>query len=91
MANRKSTWDPVYGDILPVLGPMIRKKREELGYTRQKLAGMVGVQYQTIWKIEAQDGLPCLVTLVRIAESLDLSTDDMLGLTGRLGVDYEHV
>ena len=57
---------------------MIRRLRQERGYSIRQLAAMAGLHWTTIWKIEKTARLPSLVTLTKLAKALRLLLTDLL-------------
>ena len=67
---------------------LIYAKRKDKGLSQEKLAEEIGVARQTISKWETGETLPDAESLKRLAEALDFSVDDALGLeTGGDGGD----
>lgn len=58
-------------------GQMIRKAREALGWRVERLAVEVDVSRDTITQIELDHRLPRWELMVRIAQALDLSLDEL--------------
>jgi transcriptional regulator with XRE-family HTH domain len=61
------------------MGTRIRKAREELGISQEDLARYVGVTKQTVSKIEHHLIMPRTDRIVRIAQYLQMSCDQLLG------------
>jgi len=57
---------------------MIRKLRRDKGITQRELAEMLGVDRTAISKWEQGIAFPRGKTLIRLAEILECSTDDIL-------------
>ena len=55
--------------------------REEKGYSQQKLAEMLNITQQAIFKYEKTDNEPDISTLIRLAEIFDVSVDYLIGNT----------
>ena len=66
------------------MGEIIRRLRMERELTQEKLAGMIGITSQAVSKWERDEGLPDITLLPAIAEALDCSTDELLGVKRRL-------
>lgn len=64
--------EPVYNRI--------EEARTALGLTRQELADMVGVHYQTIGYLEREEYSPSLVLALRIAKSLNQEVSELFSL-----------
>jgi transcriptional regulator with XRE-family HTH domain len=60
------------------LGNRVRKRREELGLTRERLAIVADVSTSMIARLELSNRLPGTERLVRIARVLGISLDDEL-------------
>ena len=65
------------------VGHTIVAARKARGWSREKLAGEVGLNYFTLQRIEAGRRLPRVEHLVAIAELLGLSLDDLLSVTAQ--------
>lgn len=61
-------------------GTRLRRLRKAKGFTQVELARAVGVSQPTIAYYENEDGLPGAVQIVRIAETLGLPPDEVLGM-----------
>lgn len=61
-------------------GDRLKKRREELGLSQQELGDRIGMAYQAISRYETNRADPSAETLARIATSLEVSTDYLLGL-----------
>lgn len=60
------------------LGSRIREFRIKKGMSVRRLADQVGVLGNYISQLERGDKIPSLDTLIRIANALDVTADDML-------------
>ncbi len=58
----------------------IEQVRTSLGLTRQQLADLVGVHYQTIGYLERGEYSPSLVLALRIAEQLKTPIEELFWL-----------
>lgn len=67
------------------LSGRIRLRREQLGYTQEELARLMGGSQKQIWRYESGNGEPSLTTLKQIAHVLHTSTDWLLGLSDDVG------
>ena len=54
------------------IGAAIRARRKQLGMTQQDLAEIVGLQRQTISRVEAGNGAVTIATVARIADVVGL-------------------
>ena len=61
-----------------LLGRKIRQHRKEKKYTLEQLAEKLDVSTTFIGQIERAKGIPSLETLVKIANILEISTDNLL-------------
>jgi putative transcriptional regulator len=59
----------------------IEQVRTSLGLTRQQLADLVGVHYQTIGYLERGEYSPSLVLALRIAKALNREVSELFSLT----------
>ena len=59
----------------------IEEIRGAKGLSRQELADLVGVHYQTIGYLERGEYSPSLVLALRIAGALDLEVSELFSLT----------
>jgi len=69
----RNSEDPVFNQIEAV--------RTSLGLTRQELADLVGVHYQTIGYLERGEYSPSLVLALRIAKALNREVSELFSLT----------
>ncbi len=60
------------------IGARIALARRSKGFTQQDLAGAVGVSFQAVSKWETERTLPDVALLVRIADTLDLTLDELI-------------
>lgn len=57
----------------------IRKQREKMGFSQDKLSKLANVSYNTIVKIESGQNInPTIETLQKIAEILKISIDKLI-------------
>ncbi len=61
-----------------LLGRKIRQQRKEKKYTLEQLAEKLDISTTFIGQIERAKGIPSLETLVKIANILEISTDNLL-------------
>ena len=64
---------------LTQMGEELRKLRRAKGYTQQQLAELSGVSRRMIVHYEKHSTKPDIDKIRKIAESLDVSVDDLLG------------
>ena len=64
-------------------GKRLREARIQQNKTQQEMADLIGVALQSYQRYEQGDREPSLSTLVALANTLDVSTDDLLGRTAR--------
>lgn len=62
-----------------LLGKQIRKQRQSMGWTQERLAEAIGVSTSFIGHIERGTRKASIDTLVEIANAMDVSTDFLLG------------
>ncbi len=62
------------------LGNNIKYARKKLGLTQEELATQIGVTPQAVSKWENNTGMPDISMLVPLAQTLNVSTDTLLGL-----------
>ncbi len=65
-----------------LLGERLREIRKKFGYTQEKMAEIIGVEPQSISKIESGKNFPLLSNLEKIADNFDLNLKDFF--------DFEH-
>lgn len=61
-----------------VIGARIRKRREDLGCTREQIAERANISVQFLFDIEKGNKSMTTMTVVKLAEALSVSTDDIL-------------
>ena len=59
------------------LGSKIKKARTDAGYTQEKLARLLDVTTQTIYKIEKDKNIPSFELVKKIAKVLNVSLDSL--------------
>lgn len=59
----------------PQLGPLIRRRRKQLGLTLQALCDRAGVSVGYLSQVERDNATPSLGTLAQIADGLDVGLD----------------
>ena len=59
----------------PKLGPLIRRRRKQLGLTLQTLCNRAGVSVGYLSQVERDNATPSLGTLAQIADGLDVGLD----------------
>lgn len=62
-------------DAWAFLGPKIRRRRRRLELSLAELAGQVGIDPSTLWRIEMSKRLPSLPNAYALAVALDLTLD----------------
>lgn len=60
---------------------ILKQKRENMGITQNDLAQKMGVKHNTISQWEAGVRSPKVKDLPKLAEILDCTTDELLGIT----------
>ena len=64
---------------LPTIAKNIKKYREKLGISQDKLSKLVDIAYNVIIKIESGATLnPTIETVVKIAKGLGVTVDDLI-------------
>ena len=63
--------------IYKSLGKRIKKLREKIGLTQEKLAERAGLSLDFIGKIEVNINKPGLKSLIKIANALDIHIKDL--------------
>lgn len=63
------------------VGHRIRRLREERGWSQEQLAKRAAIDRSQICRYENGRYLPNAITLVRLADELGVTTDELLGLT----------
>jgi len=69
----RNSEEPVFNQIEQI--------RTSLGLSRQELADLVGVHYQTIGYLERGEYSPSLVLALRIAKALNYEVSELFSLT----------
>ena len=65
-AGAAPEWEPIVGAI----GPKVRELRQQLGLSLQQLASRAGVSAAAIHKVERNDMVPTITTLLKLAAAL---------------------
>ena len=81
--EQKKLVDSEYARRKRETGERVKKRREELGYTRTDLAKTSGVSESTIAFIEQGRSAPNLETLILLCQGLQQSADYIIGLRDR--------
>ncbi|MCB0541342.1 MAG: helix-turn-helix transcriptional regulator [Bacteroidetes bacterium] len=64
---------------LPTIAKNIKKYREELGISQDKLSKLADIAYNVIIKVESgATPNPTIETMAKIAKGLDVSIDDLM-------------
>ena len=71
----RNSEEPVFNQIEQI--------RTSLGLSRQELADLVGVHYQTIGYLERGEYSPSLVLALRIAKALNKEVSELFSLTAQ--------
>ncbi len=61
------------------IGQAMRKCREKKGYSRQRLANKSNVPYSNIVAWERDVCVPNVLSLIELADALDVSIDELVG------------
>lgn len=70
-----------------MLNQRIREVRQARGMSQVELAGLLGVTKQSVSNWENDNIQPSIEMLVKLAQTLAVSTDYLLGLDGRQTLD----
>ena len=70
-----------------MLNQRIREVRQTRGMSQVELAGLLGVTKQSVSNWENDNIQPSIEMLVKLAQTLAVSTDYLLGLDGRQTLD----
>ncbi len=62
----------------------LRSLREEKGYTQEEFAELLGETRLQIWRWENKKSIPDAETIVRLAKTLNVSSDYLLGISDDL-------
>ena len=62
------------------IGQKIKELRKKNGFTQEELAGSLGVTFQSVSKWETGATMPDLGLIVPLAQILNVSTDELLGM-----------
>ena len=60
------------------IGARVRRRREVLGYTREQIAERANISVQFLFDIEKGNKSMTAMTVVKLADALSVSTDDIL-------------
>lgn len=69
------------------LGERLKTRRTELGYSQHELSEMSGVSQVQISRYEVDANMPTSDAIIRLAKTLGVSADWLLGLTDEVGED----
>ena len=72
--------DSEYERLKTEIGDRIKRRRKELGYTRDDVSKMTGLAVSTITFQEQGRSAPNLDTLLLLCEALEVSSDYIIGL-----------
>lgn len=65
-------------EYLIALGKNVRARRQSLGLSMPQVAELMGMNYKTVWRMEAAIKAPQITTLKKIAEVLNTSVQSLL-------------
>lgn len=75
-----------------LIGKRIKKRRDQVGLTQEKLAEACGISEQHISNIERSTSIPSLEVVMRIADTLNTTPDEFLvGTIRREGEEWKNV
>lgn len=84
MAGRTPSSERVAPDQVQSLGALIRQRRDELGWSRDRLGRMTGLSVSTIRAVEgATVNEPGFFTVAALAGALGLSPEALHAVVGR--------
>ena len=63
-------------------GENLKRRREELGVSREELATDTGISYNSIYKYEKNISFPRISVMLKLAKSLKCTIDYLLGKSG---------
>ncbi|MBR1598646.1 MAG: helix-turn-helix transcriptional regulator [Lachnospiraceae bacterium] len=63
---------------LKCIGKRIREKRDQQGLTREEVSEMAGISANYLGTIERGEKIPRLEVIIKIANSLKVTSDDLL-------------
>ena len=69
-----------------MLGKTLNQLRKNNGFTAQQMADMLGVKIRTYRNYESEDRYPSYETLIKIADILGVSLDDLFGRKPPTGI-----
>lgn len=69
---------PVDSFVMMVFGEILKRLRQEKKLSQQELADLIGVHVRQISKYEMGTSLPTLERIRRMAETLDVSADELV-------------
>lgn len=61
------------------IGKSIKQAREKRGFSQWRLARLSGISQALISKWELEKCVPMFFSLIRIADALDISLDELVG------------
>ncbi len=65
--------------IMPNIGKNIKKYREKIGISQDKLSKLADISSNTVAKLESEDSPnPTIETLQKIAKALNVKVDDLI-------------
>ncbi len=72
-----------------IIGNGIRGCRKEFNYSQAQFAKALGISLNTLAAYESGKTIPDMVTIIKIANILHTSTDDILGVRAPKSQEYE--
>ena len=63
--------------IARYFGDNLRRLRKERGLSYRRFANMVGLKYQTVYRLEQGNDMPAVLTAMMIADFFGATLDDM--------------
>lgn len=77
----------VYEKEKPIFARRLKQARNEKGYTQEQLAKKLGIARITLTQYERAINEPLFQTLIKIADSLEISLDWLCGRTEKIKVE----
>lgn len=69
-----------------IMGQRLREARTEIGFSQMDVAEITGIHFTNIAKIERGEANPSLITIIRIADALDINPSRLVD-----GLGTQHV
>ena len=79
--------NPNHREFARQIGLGLYKQRRRLGLTQANLAEMLGIEPETISRLERGVALPSIMRLISMAELLDCTVADLMGTSFPIATD----